>query len=300
MRSRFEIAAPESASAPAKSFRMIRTSRPGVLAGRCLAFALAFALARAAGAVAAPAAAVPTVEGSQALVRAAEELVGKLAPERNVYGSHPTEVDWGDSATGRPASNRSVCSSFLSRLLGHAYEVTPEQLAAWTGHREPHARDYYAAVAAGRGFTRIETVDAIRPGDVVAIAYPPGSGSTGHVMLVDGFPEARDATPPLRAGTRQFALAVIDSSHSVHGPADTRGMPKRHGTGVGRGTFRLYADPSGNIVAYAWSLLPGSRLQDVRVRTLAIGRFDPGSRLGGTPPPASGGPGSDDAPSAER
>jgi hypothetical protein len=93
-------------------------------------------------------------------------------------------------------------------------------------------------------------------------------------MLVDAPPQPRVATAPLLPGTRQYAVTVIDSSHSVHGLADTRGSPTRHGTGVGRGTFRLYADSAGKIVASAWSVLAGSRLSDARVRKLAVGRVD--------------------------
>ena len=238
---------------------------------------------------------------SEGLVRAAEELVAELAPERNVYGSHPTEVVWADPAAGIPARNRSVCSSFFSHLLERVYGVTRERLAELTGKRNPHARDYYEAIVAQRGFIRIPTVGAIRPGDVIALSYPPGSGATGHVMLVDAPPTLREATAPLLAGTRQFAVVVIDSSHSVHGLADTRGTPAQHGTGVGRGTFRLYVDSAGTIVASAWSILRGSRLDDVRVRKLAVGRVDLAAASAQPPLARSDDEGgSDDAPSRER
>ncbi len=236
---------------------------------------------------------------SEGLVRAAEELVAELAPERNVYGSHPTEVVWADPAAGIPARNRSVCSSFFSHLLERVYGVTRERLAELTGKRNPHARDYYEAIVAQRGFIRIPTVGAIRPGDVIALSYPPGSGATGHVMLVDAPPQPRDATAPLLAGTRQYAVTVIDSSHSVHGLADTRGSPARHGTGVGRGTFRLYVDPAGKIVASAWSVLRGSRLSDVRVRKLAVGRVDLDSDAHVAPAPQDEASGSDALPARE-
>lgn len=211
--------------------------------------------------------------GLERLARAAEELVAELTPERNVYGSHPTEVLWADPAAGIAARNRSVCSSFLSHLLERVYGITPDRLAALTGKRNPHARDYYEAIVAQRGFARLSTVGEIRRGDVIALSYPPGSGSTGHVMVVAARPELRESTAPLLDGTRQYAVTAIDSSHSVHGLADTRGTPARHGTGVGRGVFRLYADSAGAIVASSWSVLRGSRLDDVRVRKLAAGRF---------------------------
>jgi hypothetical protein len=253
----------------------------------------------AAPAISVPASAVAAEPAG--LVRAAEQLVGELVPERNVYGSHPTEVVWADSAAGIEASNRSVCSSFFSHLLERVYGVTPAQLAVLTGKRNPHARDYYQAIVAQRGFRRVMTVDAIRPGDVIALSYPPGSGATGHVMLVDAPPELRVATAPLLAGTRQYAVTVIDSSRSVHGLGDTRGTPAQHGTGVGRGEVRLYADRAGAIVASAWSLGSRSRLSDVRERKLAIGRVDLASSvLPLSPEPSSGTQPNDDLPAHER
>jgi hypothetical protein len=253
------------------------------------------------GAAADPAAPPAGLNEGGGLVRAAEELLGELSPARNVYGSHPTEVVWADPAAGIAASNRSVCSSFISHLLERVYGLTTERLDALTGRRNPHAREYYEAIVAQRGFDRILTVEAVRPGDIIALSYPPGSGATGHVMLVDATPKLREATAPLLAGTRQFGVAVIDSSHSVHGLADTRGTPAQHGTGVGRGTFRLYVDSGGAIVASAWSILRGSRLDDVRVRKLAVGRVDLASASAQPPlvrPDDAGG--SDDAPSRER
>ncbi len=260
--------------------------------------------APAAPAASAPAASAPAgavAAGPAGLLRAAEQLVSELAPARNVYGSHPTEVVWADPAAGIEASNRSVCSSFLSHLLERVYGVTPAQLAVLTGKRNPHARDYYEAIVAQRGFTQIPTVDAIRPGDVIALSYPPGSGATGHVMLVDARPELREATAPLLAGTRQYAVTVIDSSHSVHGFGDTRGTPAQHGTGVGRGVFRLYADSTGAVVGSAWSLRSNSRLSGVRERKLAVGRVDLASSVLPLSPEPSGGAARDDErPARER
>jgi hypothetical protein len=264
------------------------------LSSHALAVACASAAASAApSGTFAPVAPAAVAPGPKQLVRAAEELVAELTPERNVYGSHPTEVLWADPAAGIAARNRSVCSSFLSHLLERVYGLTPERLAALTGKRNPHARDYYQAIVAQRGFARLSTVGEIRRGDVIALSYPPGSGSTGHVMVVAARPELREATAPLLEGTLQYAVTVIDSSHSVHGLTDTRGTPARHGTGAGRGVFRLYADSTGAIVASSWSVLRGSRLDDVRVRKLAAGRIT-GFQSARTAPPDRGDANADD------
>jgi ABC-type amino acid transport substrate-binding protein len=284
-------------------------ARKPAVAGLALAGSLAVAVAaavtsaplRGGAATDAPTPFASNAASSGGLVGAAEELLSELSPAHNVYGSHPTEVVWADPAAGTAASNRSVCSSFISHLLERVYGLSTARLDALTGRRNPHAREYYEAIVAQRGFDRILTVDAVRPGDIIALSYPPGSGATGHVMLVDAPPKLREATAPLLAGTRQFAVVVIDSSHSVHGLADTRGTPAQHGTGVGRGTFRLYADSAGTIVASAWSILRGSRLDDVRVRKLAVGRVDLAAASAQPPLARSDDAGgSDDAPSRER
>jgi hypothetical protein len=230
----------------------------------------------------AAAAAMPEV-----MLGSARTIIAEIAPENNVYGSHPTYVEWADPATGRPARNRSVCSSFASRLLEHSFGYTPADIDAWFGKHIPQAREYHDTIAARNGFLRIEHVTAIRPGDILAVKYPDGSHPTGHVMIAASSAVPRAATSPVREDTQQYELEVIDSANSGHGPTDTRhhrGAPWT--TGVGHGNLRLYGRPDDTIAGYSWSTTPKSLFRPSEVRAMAIGRLDP-ARL----PRPSGRPG---------
>jgi hypothetical protein len=232
----------------------------------------------------------------------ATTLVSELAPENNVYGSHPTFVEWGDPASGRKARNRSVCSSFASHLLEQSFGYTARDIDAWFGKRLPQAIEYHDTISAGRGFLRISHVGKIQPGDIIAIAYPAGSRPTGHVMLAASQAHARAATAPLRADTRQYEIEVIDSANTGHGQADTR--RRSNGTwttGVGRGTLRLYGRADDTIAGYAWSTSSRSLFRPATVRKPAVGRLDPAlvpqaSGMQGTSPGTMDGePSPDDA-----
>jgi hypothetical protein len=224
----------------------------------------------------------------------AERLVSELAPKDNTYGSHPTYVVWSEDGRG-VARNRSVCSSFVSRDLMRAYGLTREDLAKRFGTRNPLAKDYYGTLAAERGFTPVSLVGQMRPGDIIAIAYPPGSHPTGHVMIADSTPVPHIATKPIEPQTRQFAVTVIDSSASYHGFDDTRYVRgAAHGSGVGRGILRLYADPGGRVTGYSWSLRAVSRYYDALEHRLAVGRYN-SLPFRGAPPVLDGAPSDADA-----
>lgn len=234
-------------------------------------FVVALAACAAPGVAAAAAArAQPAIP---AHLRWARSLVTELLPEFNAYGSHPTFVDWGDRTHGKAARNRSVCSSFVSRLLERAYGFGTGDLENWTGLAEPQAKDYYAAISEGRGFTRVAHVGDIAAGDFVSVEYPPHSRPTGHIMLADSAPLFREAAVPLRDGARQYSLHVIDCATTGHGKQDTRLAPGGWTRGVGRGTIRLYADESGTIVGHTWSRRKGSRFYSTSVRSIVIGRL---------------------------
>ncbi len=210
------------------------------------------------------------------LLASAQTLVGEVAPANNVYGSRPTYVIWRESATDRVARNRSVCSSFVSHVLEWTFGYTASDIDAWFGRSFPQAIEYHATIVAGRGFAPVDSIGAIRPGDVIAIAYPAGSRPTGHVMIAASEAVARIATAPLEPGTQQFELAVIDSANSGHGKRDTRrNQDGTWTTGVGRGTLRLYGAPDGSVAGYAWSTSSHSLFRSVADRKIAIGRLDP-------------------------
>lgn len=228
---------------------------------------------------------------SEKLLAWAGSLVDELALENNVYGSHPTYVEWSDAASGRKARNRSVCSSFASHLLEQSFGYTAHDVEAWFGKHVPQAIDYHDTISAGRGFLRIHHVAAIQPGDIFAIAYPEGSHPTGHVMIAASRAVARAATAPLRADAQQYEIDVIDSANTGHGQGDTRRRADgTWTTGVGRGTLRLYARPDDTIAGYAWSTSARSLFRPASVRKPAIGRLDSARvpRPSGTPGESAG------------
>jgi hypothetical protein len=205
----------------------------------------------------------------------ARKLVDGVTPETNLYASRPTVVSWEGVDGASETRNRSVCSALVAHLLMRAYGYRAADFASWLGGRFPRAAGFHDAIAAGRGFDRIRRVEDIRPGDVLAIKYPPGTRPTGHVLLAAARPAERRATAPVVPGTAQYELSVIDSSHTGHGPADTRHYAKgKYHSGVGQGVFRLYAAADGTIAGYSWSVTKASEFYAPGERDLVVGRLN--------------------------
>jgi hypothetical protein len=205
----------------------------------------------------------------------ARRLVAGVSPETNIYASRPTVVTWSGVNGATETRNRSVCSALVAHLFSQAYGYRAADYASWLGGRFPRAAGFHDAIAGGHGFDPVHRVEDVRPGDVLAIKYPPGSHPTGHVLLAASRPEPRRATEPVVPGTMQYELTVIDSSHTGHGPTDTRHYAKgKFHSGVGEGLFRLYADPSGKIVGYSWSVTKASEFYAPSDRELVIGRLN--------------------------
>jgi hypothetical protein len=205
----------------------------------------------------------------------ARRLVAGVTPETNLYASRPTVVTWSGVNGATETRNRSVCSALVAHLMMQSYGYRAADFASWLDGRFPRAAGFHDAIAAGHGFDRVSRIADIRPGDVLAIKYPPGSHPTGHVLLAASRPEARHATEPVVAGTEQYEIEVIDSSHTGHGPTDTRHYAKgKFHSGVGEGLFRLYARPDGTLAGYSWSVTKASEMYRPEERDLVIGRLN--------------------------
>ncbi len=212
----------------------------------------------------------------------ARKLIDGVTPETNVYASRPTVVSWAGVDGAVETRNRSVCSALVAHLMMQAYGYRAADFASWLGGRFPRAAGFHDAIAAGRGFDRVRRVEDIRPGDVLAIKYPPDTHPTGHVLLAAARPAERRATEPVVPGTAQYELAVIDSSHTGHGPADTRHYAKgKYHSGVGQGVFRLYAAADGTIAGYSWSVTKASEFYAPGERDLVVGRLNGAVRPSG-------------------
>lgn len=215
----------------------------------------------------------------------ARAIAQEIKPDKNLYSHKDMFIKWKDGADTE-YENRTDCSGFLNLLLEKAYGYSREDLQRWTGRVRPLAKTWHQTVAEAKGFQRIETVQALQPGDVLAIKYEAGAKNTGHVMLVAGAIAEREARKPLVAGTRQWEVPVLDSSSSPHGPQDSRRIDAtKHATGVGTGVLRIYTDDKGAFAGYAWSSFMNSEFRAIKERPLAAGRLLAGYKPAG---PAGG------------
>jgi hypothetical protein len=205
----------------------------------------------------------------------ARVLVRELRSENTSYQHKRGVVIWKGENGADEYEIRTDCSGFLNALLEHAYGFTPEDFERWLGKRRPLAVEYFEAIRQQRNFLQIASEGDLRPGDVIAIRYPPGTNdNTGHIMLIESVPVRHRTSKPEVEGTEQWEVSVIDSSESGHGKTDTRRRPDgTFGQGVGQGILRLYTRPNGEIAGYTWSTFANSDYYDQASRQLVIGRL---------------------------
>lgn len=216
----------------------------------------------------------------------AELLVDTVDPADNTYNSDPVTVTWEGYDGATRSSNRSKCSSFVSKVMVQSYDA---DLVSWTGCDNPSAHTWYNTIDDEVGFTKITAISDVAAGDILAIEYNDAGctaftcagfstcTSSGHTAFVASAPVARTATSPTVSGTTQYEVVVVDVSQSYHGTDDTRYKAEADGTtdqGVGEGVMRLYADSTGAIVGYTWSVAKNSTYYPQATRSLVIGRYD--------------------------
>jgi outer membrane protein assembly factor BamE (lipoprotein component of BamABCDE complex) len=176
------------------------------------------------------------------------------------------------------AESHTDCSGLLNHLLKHSYGYDDNQLKAWFGTNRPKATHYHKMIVKTVGFTRITRITDVRPGDILAVKYLIRKDHTGHVMLVSGAPKKMKAQQPIQEGTDQWEVKVIDSSHSGHGPNDTRHAKGKEGKdhdGLGEGVLRIYTDKAGKVAGFAWSTVADSKFVAPQEEELVIGRIVP-------------------------
>ncbi|MEO8376827.1 MAG: hypothetical protein ABI579_04085 [Candidatus Sumerlaeota bacterium] len=165
---------------------------------------------------------------SQALIgcasKAASPLVWARAAEKDIpaentfYRHSPTTVTWQgiDGATANTCF--ADCSGFLNEVLKRTYGIDDTGLAAWLGSKRPVARSYHDAIEKGNGFKQIHKITDIHAGDFVAIKFLKKSSVTGHVAIATAPPRLRKPTAPILADSKQWDLAIIDSTSVPHDP----------------------------------------------------------------------------------
>jgi len=223
----------------------------------------------------------------------AMKMVAGLKIENTSYRHKDLNVQWQGVDGAEEFVSHADCSGFLNELFKRAYGLTDNTFKDWWNTKRPLAKTYHRAIVAGKHFKRIEKIQDVLPGDIIAIKYaeddPENEGNnTGHTLLVVAKPQPREATPKIVDDTDQWEVAVIDQSCSGHGDKDTRHHKAGKQTtpskctegkdahGLGQGIFRIYSTKQGEVAGYTWSTWKGSPFyaQDADDgRHLVFGRF---------------------------
>lgn len=204
------------------------------------------------------------------LVSDAHSLLRVVKPEDTSYAHKINIVSWG---VEDKAVCHTDCSGLINALLLHCKVFSEEQLNKNLGSSRPLAKHYHDAIIHQRGFKEITKIEEVRPGDIIAIKYPSGSGNTGHVMLVASLPLKRVSTEPIIKNSIQYEIEIIDSASSGHGASDSRRMDSgKYREGLGKGVYRIFTDEKGLFLGHTWSVYPTSKYYEMTVRNLVIGR----------------------------
>ncbi len=135
------------------------------------------------------------------LVSDAHSLLNAVKPEDTSYIHKNNVISWGADSK---ALCHADCSGLINALLLHSKFFSEEQLNKNMGSNRPLAKHYHDAIIHQRGFKEITKIDEVRLGDIIAIKYPPGSGNTGHVMLIASLPMKRNPTEHLIKNSIQY------------------------------------------------------------------------------------------------
>jgi hypothetical protein len=204
----------------------------------------------------------------------ASDIAINVTPELNTYGSYPSYVRWPKLGGIRLHENRTRCSTFLTLVLMKGYGLTSTDIINWMSTASPSANTYHETIKQKNGFKIVYNINNIIPGDIIAIKYPNGITSTGHVMIAKTKAVPRTATSPFVSETSQYEIQVIDSSQSPHGSSDSRSNGDgTYDSGAGIGVLRLYANSLGGLAGYTWSTQSNSQFFSKAIRPIIVGRL---------------------------
>lgn len=188
------------------------------------------------------------------------EITSELATMRRTRYQHATEVH---RSRGEFFYD---CSGFVDYALTHSRPLAARALPITASAGRPLAQDfqrYLHGLDQGKAsdtWASVPTIDAVRPGDVIAWLKTPDSKSrdTGHVMIVlESAVPGRDA--------HEWLFKIADSTANPHAD-DSRGGSD----GLGTGTIGLQVDDRGRPIGFFWrgGLSPQPKLTEV-----ALGRL---------------------------
>lgn len=190
------------------------------------------------------------------LLASALEFVENTPRAAISFGGSPTVL------SKDPWVARTMCSTLitaLERLHGRA----PVDRVELYGKSWPRAEDYHAAILANSGVAKVERIEYVRPGDLIAIRFRERQGDfSGHCALVAGIPEEQ--------GKGRYRVAVVDSTNSPHGARDPRALGEYRGLGKAEMILLTQGDV---IAGYQWSPTSEPRWIADGERMVAVGRF---------------------------
>ncbi|MBK8816253.1 MAG: hypothetical protein IPN42_12495 [Methylococcaceae bacterium] len=205
----------------------------------------------------------------------ADDMVQHVSQDKNAYATGTSYMRWPNADEAGFYENYTKCSTFITLVMMKSYGWTNSTFTNWMASTSPSSDKYFDAINSENGFLKIDTIDEIIPGDIIAIKYPTGSTVTGHTMIVRSVATPRIAKSPIVPNTYQYEIQVIDSSQTGHGPTDTRMKPDgSFDPGAGIGVLRLYVNSSAALVGYAWSTYSTSTFYDTSSRPIALGRLN--------------------------
>jgi len=155
------------------------------------------------------------------------------------------------------------CVGFVTWTLDNNAPTAAQAMRTATGVTSmarvpapPRYQSFFADLPAhpANGWQAVTAVADVRAGDVLAWPNEPNNtDENGHAVLAAGV--------PVKQSDGTWALAVLDSTATPHGPDDTRrsnpdNLPGPNGkpSGLGIGTIGLVVDPNGAPSGVQWSL----------------------------------------------
>ena len=187
------------------------------------------------------------------------------------WGQGTVNVELGDHDADVMPFNRSMCGSFVTKLLNQSYNWD------WTDYpfhddllnvdvvtASPNAHRYMELIHEGQGFKfQIDNIADILPGDVMVKRNL--NPTVGHVWVVKEvhlgnpmvYPADHANSWPEYTGMTYYEVDVLDCSEGYHSN-DTRKVVvnnvehETHGAGVG--TIGIMVDGNGTITGHSWSL----------------------------------------------
>jgi hypothetical protein len=184
------------------------------------------------------------------------------------------DITWAGQSGALVYKCTADCSGLINTLVKKTYGATGTDFLNWWGRNRPIAKTYADAIAINNKFTRKSTITSIVAGDVIAVKYPEGDPTSGHVLLAASAPVLRTSSSPIISSTKQYEVEVIDCANSGHGNTDPRNIGSY--SGVGRGIMRIYTNIAGDsLYGHTWSTASNSTYYGQASRKLEVGTFTP-------------------------